>query len=65
MELARCFYMLLEFNCGILELFQQSGHCVGRADDDAENLLAAAFELEQYGTIVYTWPSSRMQVVQL
>ena len=56
--------MLLEFNCGILELFQQSVATVLVA------LLMTTPRifwqlLEQYGTIVYTWPSSRMQVVQL
>ena len=58
--------MLLEFNCGILELqavFQQSGHTVLVALMTTPRIFWQL--LEQYGTIVYTWPSSRMQVVQL
>ena len=55
--------LLLEFNCGILELFQQSVATVLVALMTTPRIFWQL--LEQYGTIVYTWPSSRMQVVQL
>ena len=55
--------LLLEFNCGILELFQQSVATVLVALMTTPRIFWQL--LEQYGTIVYTWRSSRMQVVQL
>ena len=57
--------MLLEFNCGILELFQQSVATVLVALMTTPRIFWQLLE-QWYGTIiVYTWPSSRMQVVQL
>jgi hypothetical protein len=56
--------LLLEFNCGILELFQQSVATVLVALMTTPRIFWQLLE-QWYGTIVYTWPSSRMQVVQL
>ena len=58
--------MLLEFNCGILELFQQSVATVLVALMTTPRIFWQLLE-QWYGTITYCihGPSSRMQVVQL